>query len=112
MVGLACSMMIGLEIGDFVPNIHGGDYSMASELEKDSQIMLPNNIDNKMRGVAKWSEERICQSWHLNSLETIVPENLPRPSAHRKWERVSYSSHLAPSVKFSVESSSSSCFSL
>ncbi|KAJ8751842.1 hypothetical protein K2173_026039 [Erythroxylum novogranatense] len=38
----------------------------------------------------KWSDKRTCPPWKLNSLETIVPENLPRPSARRRWESVGH----------------------
>uniref|UniRef100_A0A7C9D7Z2 Uncharacterized protein n=1 Tax=Opuntia streptacantha TaxID=393608 RepID=A0A7C9D7Z2_OPUST len=112
MVGLACSMIISLEMVDPISNIvPKAGYSMASELARESQMTLQNDNDKTVR-VGKWSERRVCPPWHLNSLETIVPENLPRPSAHRKWERVSYSSQLAPSVKSSVIPTNTSCFSL
>ncbi|KAL1831445.1 hypothetical protein ACET3Z_001096 [Daucus carota] len=45
------------------------------------------------KGSAQWSHQRRCEPWRLNSLETIVPENLPRPSAHRTWEKVNHSKH-------------------
>ncbi|KAL5853296.1 hypothetical protein ACOSQ3_008414 [Xanthoceras sorbifolium] len=40
----------------------------------------------------------MCPPWQLNSLETIVPENLPRPSARRRLESIHYSSKTAPVV--------------
>jgi len=105
-------MIISLEMVDPISNIvPKAGYSMASELARESQMTLQNDNDKTVR-VGKWSERRVCPPWHLNSLETIVPENLPRPSAHRKWERVSYSSQLAPSVKSSVVPTNTSCFSL
>ncbi|KAJ8429981.1 hypothetical protein Cgig2_009667 [Carnegiea gigantea] len=112
MVGLACSMIIGLEMVDLMGNIgHNAAYSMANEIANESQMILPDKKDKPTR-VAKWSEKRVCPPWHLNSLETIVPEDLPRPSAHRKWEWVSSSSQWAPVVKSSVKSRNTSCFSL
>lgn len=102
-MALATSIVIGLEVGDFVSNING-NYAMASEHGMESQ--LPNK-----KKVARWSDKRICPPWHTNSLEIIVPENLPRPSAHRKWEGVSYYSKSAPSIKFLVKQNKS-CFSM
>lgn len=61
--------------------------------------------------VVKWSDMRTCPPWRLNSLETIVPENLPRPSARRRWEAVGYSSKEAPPVKLVVRRTPS-CFSM
>lgn len=63
---------------------------------------------------ARWSEKRECPPWHLNSLETIVPENLPRPSAPRRWEAVGnrYLTKDAPPVKVTVTSSRNNCFSM
>ncbi|KAL1805052.1 hypothetical protein ACET3Z_028120 [Daucus carota] len=59
-------------------------------------------VESKNRSM-QWSNQRRCQPWRLNSLETIVPENLPRPSAHRTWEKVDHSKHkdnaTAPSLK-------------
>ncbi|XP_021904623.1 uncharacterized protein LOC110819654 [Carica papaya] len=42
----------------------------------------------------KWSEKRMCPPWHANSLETVVPENLPRPSARRRWQLVAFTPNL------------------
>ncbi|GAB2284882.1 hypothetical protein Dimus_019334 [Dionaea muscipula] len=56
----------------------------------------------KQEITGRWSEKRSCPAWNSNSnYETIVPENLPRPSARRRWEAVAHhgSSHVAPSVK-------------
>lgn len=60
--------------------------------------------------VAKWSDRRICPKWRANELETIVPENLPRPSAHRRWEIVGFNTGDAPAVKMVVRSGG--CFSM
>ncbi|XP_010230998.1 uncharacterized protein LOC100843339 [Brachypodium distachyon] len=37
---------------------------------------------------ARWSERRQCPPWRANSLENVVPENLPRPSARRRYNGV------------------------
>ncbi|GAV68069.1 hypothetical protein CFOL_v3_11572 [Cephalotus follicularis] len=96
-VGMA-SIIIGLEMGDFVSCV-------GSAIAKDIPSIVGSNDK-----VLRWSEKRVCPSWHLNTLETIVPENLPRPSAHRRWEAVGFTKN-APPVKVTVKSSSS-CFSM
>ncbi|KAF7036379.1 hypothetical protein CFC21_047070 [Triticum aestivum] len=37
---------------------------------------------------ARWSGRRQCPPWHANSLKNVVPENLPRPSARRRYNGV------------------------
>ncbi|KAF7071253.1 LOW QUALITY PROTEIN: hypothetical protein CFC21_076628, partial [Triticum aestivum] len=37
---------------------------------------------------ARWSDWRQCPPWHANSLENVVPENLPRPSARWRYNGV------------------------
>ncbi|XP_023547232.1 uncharacterized protein LOC111806106 [Cucurbita pepo subsp. pepo] len=60
----------------------------------------------------KWSEERMCPQWRLNSLETIVPENLPRPAARRRWEPAALP-RTAPQLRTIHPSSlSTRCFSM
>lgn len=102
-MAIATIIVIGVEVGDIVSNMNG-NYSIASELVMESQLQNNNKV-------ARWSDKRICPPWHINSLETIVPENLPRPSAHRKWEGVSYSIKPAPIIKFLV-TPPKSCFLL
>ncbi|CAE6009180.1 unnamed protein product [Arabidopsis arenosa] len=46
----------------------------------------------------RWSDKRTCPPWLGNSLETIVPENLPRPSAHRRLELAGLAKGDAPPV--------------
>ncbi|KAJ1264201.1 hypothetical protein BS78_09G245000 [Paspalum vaginatum] len=36
----------------------------------------------------RWSDRRECPPWRANSLENIVPENLPRPSARRRFNSI------------------------
>ena len=91
-------MVIGLQVGDINnSNVIAKEMSIATE--------------SKSR-VARWSDKRICPPWHVNSLETIVPENLPRPSAHRRWEAIGFSKN-APAVKVTViRKTRYSCFSM
>ncbi|KAK9149773.1 hypothetical protein Scep_008530 [Stephania cephalantha] len=66
-------------------------------------------------GVVKWSERRACPPWQTNSLETIVPENLPRPFKRRISESIrlpfktwsSGSAVIRPAVKANPD-----CFSM
>ncbi|XP_038884319.1 uncharacterized protein LOC120075190 [Benincasa hispida] len=62
----------------------------------------------------KWSEERMCPQWRLNSLETVVPENLPRPTGRRRWDPAALP-HTAPAPQLRTThttSLSTRCFSL
>jgi hypothetical protein len=36
----------------------------------------------------RWSDRRRCPPWRVNSLENVVPENLPRPSPQRRFNSV------------------------
>ncbi|XVE63546.1 hypothetical protein DITRI_Ditri07aG0028700 [Diplodiscus trichospermus] len=96
------SMIIGLQMGDIY-----NSNAIAEELS--SSVVAKSNS-----GVVRWSDERMCPPWQANSLETIVPENLPRPSAQRRWEAIGNStSKNAPSIKVTVaRKSRSSCFSM
>ncbi|XP_021746357.1 uncharacterized protein LOC110712206 [Chenopodium quinoa] len=109
LMAIATTIVIGLEVGDILSN-DNGNYSMASELEIESHLLVPKN--DKKRSVTRWSDKRMCPPWNINSLETIVPENLPRPSFHRKWEGVSLSPKSAPSVKLFLIKPRKNCFSL
>uniref|UniRef100_A0A0A0LLU6 Uncharacterized protein n=1 Tax=Cucumis sativus TaxID=3659 RepID=A0A0A0LLU6_CUCSA len=62
----------------------------------------------------KWSEERMCPQWRLNSLETIVPENLPRPAARRRWDPAALpQTRPAPQLRTTNTTSlSTRCFSM
>ncbi|KAH7524729.1 protein CHLOROPLAST VESICULATION [Ziziphus jujuba] len=105
-IGLSC-IIIGLETGSLASS--ETQYAIAKE------EMLPIGVGVEMDGsssnkVAKWSDKRMCSPWRLNSLETIVPENLPRPSAHRRWEAVGYSKN-APPLKLVIRTTSN-CFSM
>ncbi|KAK1311947.1 hypothetical protein QJS10_CPA07g00552 [Acorus calamus] len=50
------------------------------------------------RSSVRWSDQRRCPPWHANSLENVVPENLPRPTARRQVESVSAIDRTAPAV--------------
>ncbi|KAK9273196.1 hypothetical protein L1049_018003 [Liquidambar formosana] len=91
-------MIMGLETGNLIICQNG---AVAGEL---------NSVVESKEKVARWSDKRMCPPWRMNSLETIVPENLPRPSAHRRWEAVGFSK-TAPKVKFTIRTGPG-CFSL
>ncbi|CAN6456233.1 unnamed protein product [Victoria cruziana] len=57
----------------------------------------------------RWSEARRCPQWSPNSLETVVPENLPRPWSKRNYQ-VGIIDHSAPLLGGSMRGGS--CFSL
>ncbi|MQM00812.1 hypothetical protein Taro_033555 [Colocasia esculenta] len=62
--------------------------------------------------LARWSQVRECPPWHANSLENIVPENLPRPSPRRRSETVRMS-RSAPAIAGSpVGVAREGCYSL
>lgn len=102
-LGMAC-MIIGLETSNLV--IGGESRAIAEDM---SMSMVLKSSSEK---VARWSDKRTCPAWRMNSLETIVPENLPRPSAHRRWETVGYSKKSREVVKLVVKTSGNSCFSM
>ncbi|XVF47916.1 hypothetical protein PTKIN_Ptkin03bG0148400 [Pterospermum kingtungense] len=101
-LGVAC-LVIGLQVV--------GDINNSNAIAKETSIPK----ESKSRSVARWSDKRTCPPWHVNSLETIVPENLPRPSAHRRWEAIGFSNNInAPAVKVTtgITKTRNSCFSM
>ncbi|KAK4854058.1 hypothetical protein QYF36_018350 [Acer negundo] len=101
-VSMAC-VVIGLQMGSF-------EEAVARDMNNTIPLTTVPKAD---RQVPRWSDKRMCLPWNLNSLETIVPENLPRPSARRRLESIHYSSKTAPVIIISSRSSSSSdCFSM
>ncbi|CAK9155525.1 unnamed protein product [Ilex paraguariensis] len=96
-LGVAC-MIIGLEMGNLV-----GIEERA--IAGDMNVVLESQDK-----VQRWSDKRTCVPWRVNSLETIVPENLPRPSARRRWEAVG-SSKVAPTVE-ATTTASTKCFTM
>ncbi|KAL6848710.1 hypothetical protein ACP4OV_021293 [Aristida adscensionis] len=67
----------------------------------------------------RWSDRRQCPPWRANSLENIVPENLPRPSVRRRFNGVT-AAESAPAPALAPEAvapflalhSGMGCFSL
>ncbi|KAG6409645.1 hypothetical protein SASPL_127686 [Salvia splendens] len=95
-LGLTCAI-VGLDGGDFAVV---GEQDRAMAVDMRSSVMAP-----------RWSDRRACLPWRINSLETIVPENLPRPSARRRWEATGFS-ETAPPVRAAVKSGAKGCFSM
>ncbi|KAG6389521.1 hypothetical protein SASPL_150991 [Salvia splendens] len=98
-LGLTCAI-IGLDGGDFAVV---GDQERAMAMDMQSSAIAV--------GAPRWSDKRACLPWQLNSLETIVPENLPRPSAKRRWEATGFS-ETAPAVRVAVKSGAKGCFTM
>ncbi|XP_002284793.1 protein CHLOROPLAST VESICULATION [Vitis vinifera] len=97
-VGLTC-MIISLEMSNLMS---GEGLAIAQDLQ----------LIGERKEVTRWSDKRMCPPWQLNSLETIVPENLPRPSTRRRWESVGHST-TAPAVKILFRAhTKSDCFSM
>lgn len=107
-VVMGVASIIGLEMCNSV--------AMAHEAIEIKTMPFSNQVvsNSNSYGGAKWSEKRMCPPWQGNSLETIVPENLPRPSARRRYEAVRSSSKTAPplSAPIIVQSNKGSCFSM
>jgi len=76
----------------------GGDVAASTTPRNAAVVVAP-----------RWSDRRECPPWRANSLENIVPENLPRPSAPRRFDSVSASA-AAPS--FLGQLPGTGCFSL
>lgn len=102
---MACVVIIGLEF----------DSSILGNQESAIPIAIAGDMQIHVAGksIQKWSEKRSCPPWNVNSLETIVPENLPRPVTRRRWETVDYntSTQSAPEVKL-VTKFSKGCFTM
>ncbi|VVA15059.1 PREDICTED: forkhead box L2 [Prunus dulcis] len=96
-LGMTAGIMIGLEMGSLDAIAKG--------------MPLPLVTESSDQRVTKWSDKRMCPPWIPNSLETIVPENLPRPSAQRRSEVVGFSKD-APAVKAVVVRRSGGCFAM
>ncbi|KAL5850360.1 hypothetical protein ACOSQ4_008373 [Xanthoceras sorbifolium] len=88
----------GLQIADFED---GGAIAKGMMIDMPLLTVVPKSEENSVQ-VPRWSDKRMCPPWQLNSLETIVPENLPRPSARRRLESIHYSSKTAPVVINSI----------
>ncbi|KAJ4707960.1 Histone deacetylase-like protein [Melia azedarach] len=82
LVGMACMV-----IGGAIQTVDLEESSNTVAAAKDMSPLVVAVAESKPE-VPRWSDKRTCPPWHVNSLETIVPENLPRPSAKRRWEAV------------------------
>ncbi|KAH6783727.1 hypothetical protein C2S52_008686 [Perilla frutescens var. hirtella] len=102
LLGLTCAI-IGLEGGGQFPVVGDQQRAMAMDMGSGSTAVIIR--------APRWSDKRACLPWRINSLETIVPENLPRPSARRRWGATGFS-ETAPPVKVVVKSGAKGCFSL
>ncbi|KAG6387943.1 hypothetical protein SASPL_153139 [Salvia splendens] len=88
-LGLTCAI-IGLD---------GGDFAVVGEQERAVAVDMRSSMT-----APRWSDKRACLPWRINSLETIVPENLPR----RRWEATGFSE----TVRAAVKSGAKGCFSM
>ncbi|XP_047324386.1 uncharacterized protein LOC124927922 [Impatiens glandulifera] len=100
-IGVA-SVIISLEI---MGNVEDGSRITAVAMAKEeTETTAPAPAIGR-----RWSEKRMCPSWKSNSLEIIVPENLPRPFTRRRWEAVGY---VHRSSLKDADASVSSCFKM
>ncbi|CAN6341161.1 unnamed protein product [Urochloa humidicola] len=77
----ACCVVIGTAVGGVDTALaRGGDVAAPSPYDAVAAV--------DARAPSRWSDRRECPPWSANSLENIVPENLPRPSARRSFNRV------------------------
>ncbi|XP_073129498.1 protein CHLOROPLAST VESICULATION [Henckelia pumila] len=101
---LTCAI-IGLDLRSLVfVNNNRQDWVLAGEMEMES---TSNTVREQ-----RWSDRRACQPWRINSLETIVPENLPRPSAQRSWEAAAFPPEGAPPIFVLPKFGTKSCYIL
>ncbi|KAK1698601.1 hypothetical protein QYE76_015298 [Lolium multiflorum] len=42
----------------------------------------------RVQAPSRWSDRRQCPPWRANSLENVMPENLPRPAPRRRFNGV------------------------
>ncbi|OVA06525.1 hypothetical protein BVC80_1739g7 [Macleaya cordata] len=107
-VGLmACVIINGSEMGALLGGGGGANSTTGGGGGDHHQLrgVVLVESDHQKKVMMRWSDKRACPPWRMNSFETIVPENLPRPSAHRKSESVSSStlssrtSATSPTVK-------------
>uniref|UniRef100_A0A7N0TA31 Uncharacterized protein n=1 Tax=Kalanchoe fedtschenkoi TaxID=63787 RepID=A0A7N0TA31_KALFE len=96
--GIACAV-IGLQLAGSIQRVE----SLA--------LAIGDPNSTSVAQTQKWSDKRTCPAWQVNSLETIVPENLPRPSAKRRWEIVGFEADPA-TVRIRVFRNGNGCFSM
>ncbi|KAG2617361.1 uncharacterized protein LOC120664556 [Panicum virgatum] len=67
----------------------GGGADMALALARDGAVASRSGdvaaAVGTPRAPPRWSDRRPCPAWRANSLENVVPENLPRASARRRF---------------------------
>ncbi|KAG1346224.1 hypothetical protein COCNU_06G000530 [Cocos nucifera] len=61
--------------------------------------------------VVRWSDRRKCPPWHANSLENIMPENLPRPPTGPRSDGFVAHKNAPMAGEFPIQNKSS-CYSL
>ncbi|CAN6345773.1 unnamed protein product [Urochloa humidicola] len=104
----------------------GADMTLA--LARDGAVAVASRADDvaeavgapraKARAPTRWSDRRQCPAWRGNPLENVVPENLPRAPARRRYNSVAFSAAaLAPAPDLVVPPSlaprpGTGCFSL
>lgn len=120
MIGVAsCCTIIGLELRNSVTIL--GHEAVAHREDQIVFVTVSNSMgeieevsNNSVGAGAKWSEKRACQPWRGSSLETIVPENLPRPAARRRYEAVRSTSKTAPPLSrpIKLKTNRDNCFSM
>ncbi|OMO80586.1 hypothetical protein COLO4_24027 [Corchorus olitorius] len=97
LLGVAC-MVIGLQTCNMTNN---------DAIAEEALIVIESNSRT-----ARWSDKRTCPPWTANSLETIVPENLPRPSAKRRWESTGLSKAAPAAKETTIRKIRTGCFSM
>ncbi|PAN17996.1 hypothetical protein PAHAL_3G170800 [Panicum hallii] len=95
----------------------GGDAALAWDGAAVPRIAGDDAVAVDARAPPRWSDRRECPPWRANSLENIVPENLPRPSARRRFNSIRAPDRapaLAPEAvaPFLAQHSGLGCFSL
>ncbi|KAF9617036.1 hypothetical protein IFM89_033106 [Coptis chinensis] len=98
-VGMTCMVLAS----EMMPLLGGDCCAIAENL----QI----HVEEPKKNGTKWSDKRACAAWNINSLEIIVPENLPRPSSHRKSDSITFSNQSNSRVEVIIRTSGN-CFSM
>ncbi|CAL0327226.1 unnamed protein product [Lupinus luteus] len=112
MIGVAsyCTI-IGIEVKNNLVDNHEG-----TNLTYDEVVSKNSSSSLVYVSGSKWSQKSACPSWRGNSFQTIVPENLPRPAARRRYELVGSTNKDAPplSLQQSIKhrNTKGSCFSM
>jgi hypothetical protein len=82
----ACAVVVMSDGGDTVLALARDDGAVAAAVGTPTP-----------RAPTRWSDRRQCPPWRSNSLENVVPENLPRAPARRRFSSISIpAAALAP----------------